>query len=151
MEPGEKYWNEIEHIWEQISIYDGPEVFLKQYSQVTPKQQILFASHWAQSEIRNGGLHQFFSNSTGVLAPEAVAGYRALKMPECALVIEKAMRFFGPSYPRDSEKRNESLDAYENEHEEEWDPFVEMDDSFFDLIDEEAGGYLAAADSLAEW
>ncbi|WP_369973953.1 DUF4375 domain-containing protein [Polaromonas sp. SP1] len=30
----------------------------------------LFAVHWCQSEICNGGFMQFFANSTGVLAPE---------------------------------------------------------------------------------
>lgn len=54
------------------------------------------------------------------------------------------------TYPRDHDERNAALNAYENAHEEESDPFVEMDDNFFGLIDDEAGGYLAAADSLAE-
>lgn len=146
---GASYWDVVDPIWEAISIYDGDDVFLEQYRSVTLKQQVLFATHWAQSEIRNGGLHQFFSNSTGVLAPEAVAGYRALGMPKCAGVVETAMKFFGDPYSRDRETRNAALSKYESQHPDDWDPFEQLTDDFFDVIDAESGGYEATATQYA--
>lgn len=145
----ESYWRYVDPIWEEVSIYDGGDTFLKQISSVSEKQKALFSAHWAQSEICNGGLYQFFSNSTGVLAPEAVKAFKVLGMPSCSSAISKAMQFFGPEYPRDREKRNEMLDKYENNNEEEWDPFVEFDNVFFDSLEEENGGFEMAADKYA--
>jgi hypothetical protein len=39
--------------------------FVDVFQKLTDKQKVLFASHWAQSEIMNGGLGQFFANKTG--------------------------------------------------------------------------------------
>ncbi|WP_164468170.1 DMP19 family protein [Caulobacter vibrioides] len=49
-------------------------MFLAGFSAVPTPSKHLLATHWLQSEVHNGGFSQFFSNSTGVLAPEAVAG-----------------------------------------------------------------------------
>jgi len=74
--PGERYWRLIKPFSRELSIYDGPEVFLYQFRQLPPEVGHLLAAHRCQSEVRNGGFHQFFSNSTGVLAPEALAAFR---------------------------------------------------------------------------
>ena len=148
----ESYWRFVEPIWDTVSIYDGGDQFLEQISRVTEKQKVLFCAHWAQSEICNGGLHQFFYNSTGVLAPEAVVAFQTLGMPACASAIKEAMLFFGEQYPRDRQIRVDRLEAYqnENEDEEEGDPFVEQDDMFWDGLGEnEEEGFEIAADNYA--
>src|SRR5262249_40500524 len=101
----------------------------------------LFASHWCQSEVRNGGFHQFFSNSTGILAPEAAAGFRAIGLEACASLLEEAMKHFGSPYPREREVRSENLERDER------DPFGPVDDRFLDAIADE--GYERAADDFA--
>ncbi len=101
----DSYWDLVEPVWKKISIYDGPEAFLSQFRSFPAVPGNLFAAHWCQSEVRNGGLHQFFSNSTGVLAPEALSGFQAIGLTEWATILDEAMRFFGPSYPRDRETR----------------------------------------------
>ena len=106
------YWRFVEPVWDAISIYDGGKVFLEQFSNATEKQQVLFAAHWAQSEILNGGLGQFFSNPTGVLAPEAVVAFFKLGMPKCATAIENAMLFFGEPYPREEIIRQNKLEGF---------------------------------------
>jgi hypothetical protein len=63
------YWDLVEPIWDEISIYDGAEQFLQDFEKTDERPGILFAAHWTQSEVMNGGLGQFFNNSTGVLAP----------------------------------------------------------------------------------
>lgn len=147
--PGERYWRVVEAVWDAISIYDGPEVFLRQFSAVPFEKGHLFAVHWCQSEVRNGGFHQFFSNSTGVLAPEAVTGFRVLGLAESSALIQKAMTFFGSKYPRERSTRNEMLDEYAKEHEPAWDPFTELNDRFYDLLRSENGGFEVVADRYA--
>jgi hypothetical protein len=144
---GEKYWQVIEPFWDSISIYDGPQTFLNQFRKVKPQIGNLYAAHWLYSEVCNGGFHQFFSNSTGVLAPEAAAGFRAIGLEDCAAVIEEAMRFFGRSYPREQEKRNEMLDAIPGSAAEEWNPFFKLDERFYKLV--EGDRFETAADEYA--
>ena len=66
------YWDVIAPIWDDLSIYDGEAVFLYKFNGLSIKQQTLLAAHWANSEIMNGGLGQFFDKSSCVLAPEAL-------------------------------------------------------------------------------
>ena len=145
-QPGDAYWAKIEPIWKAISIYDGARVFREQFKCVRPEIGHLFAAHWCQSEIRNGGFHQFFKNPTGVLAPEAAAGFRAIGMPQCSSLVTEAMRFFGTPYPRADADRQAALSAVPGESRGEWDPFTKMDDQFYELIGTEAGGFAVAAD-----
>ena len=140
----------MEPIWDAVSIYDGGDAFLRQYAAAPEASRTLFAAHWTQSEVRNGGFGQYFSNSTGVLAPEAVVAFRKLGMPRTAAAVEKAMSFFGSPYPRDREARDEALEAGFARFGEDFDPFVEADDAFFESIEEEAGGFERAADAYAE-
>ena len=144
-----RYWQAVEPIWGVVSIYDGPTVFLEQFGKVTLAQGYLFAAHWCQSEVCNGGFHQFFTNPTGVLAPEAAAGYKALGMPECARVVAEAMAFFVTPYPRGQEMRIAALRQVPGETREEWDPFYELDDRFYPLLDGENGGFEVAANEYA--
>src|SRR5687767_13179443 len=67
MKPGQHYWSLVEPVWETISIYHTPDIFLTQFNSASLASRTLFAAHWCQSEVRNGGFHQFFGNSTGVL------------------------------------------------------------------------------------
>jgi hypothetical protein len=150
MKPGYLYWSLVESIWDSVSIYDGPEAFLAQFNTAPLGARTLFAAHWCQSEIRNGGLHQFFGNSTGVLAPEAVAAFRSIGMPKIAAIVAEAMLWFGPSYPRNREVRDGQLGDYENDdYPEDWNPFEQLDDQFFALIESENGGFVTAADEYA--
>ena len=145
---GDKYWQMIEPFWESISIYDDPETFLNQFRKVQSSVGHLFAAHWLYSEVCNGGFHQFFSNSTGVLAPEAAEGFRAIGLDDCAAVIEEAIQFFGRNYPREQEERNEILDGIEGNEEEEWNPFFKLDARFYKLV--EGDRFLKAADEHAD-
>lgn len=87
-DPGSHYWQAIASIWRTVSVYDGADAFLSQFRKVRPELGHLLASHWCQSEVCNGGFHQFFTNPTGVLAPEAAAGFSAVGMNQCAALVE---------------------------------------------------------------
>lgn len=148
MKPEESYWSVVETVWETISIYDGEKVFQSQYAQAPLIARHLFASHWCQSEVRNGGLRQFFTNRTGVLAPEAIEAFEAIGMPEISKILKKAVKLFGTPYPRAKTARAKlicgSNKAEFNKK------LNELDDKFFSYLSFENGGYENAADSYAK-
>ncbi len=140
----------IDPHWYGVSIYDGARVFLREYRRTPEAARHLLAAHWCQSEVCNGGFHQFFTNSTGVLAPEAAAGFEAIGQGRVGSVVRRAMEFFGLRYPRDRRKRNAALEAYEAKHPKAADPFDRLDERFYALLDKEAGGWEEAADAYAK-
>ncbi|HEX4487640.1 MAG TPA: DUF4375 domain-containing protein [Terriglobales bacterium] len=138
------YWRTVEPFWAAINISESPEIFRETFDSVPRSAGLLFAAHFCRSEICNGGFHQFFWNSTGILAPEAIEGFREIEQSQIASLIESALALFGSPYPRDREGRQRrlsqvaqgSLDA--------------LDEIFFALVDSEAGGFENAADRYAE-
>jgi hypothetical protein len=134
------YWNLVEPYWEAVNIYDGPSDFARTFREVPPSVQPLIAAHWCESEVSNGGLHQFFSNSTGVLAPEAAQAFRVLGVDLLATVLEEAMAFFGPNYPRDQDERCAALPEPDGRPREEWDPFFALDERFYEAAGYRGGG-----------
>jgi Domain of unknown function (DUF4375) len=138
------YWKVVEPFWDLINIYDGPEVFRSTYDSAPKIAGLMFAAHFRQSEVCNGGFGQFFSNSTGVLAPEAVDGFRQIGQPQVAAVVESAMELLGSAYPRDRDEREERLSHLPKG------ALDALDEKFFSLIESEAGGFEKAADLFVE-
>ena len=144
------FWDLIEPIWFKNLIHEEPETFLAKYAEVPKASRILYAAHWCQAEVSNGGFWQFFANATGVLAPEAVEAFRTIGMPETAAIVEKAMLIFGPEYPRDrSEREDATFEILEKATPDSPPPFQPLDKDFYSLIKSENGGYRAAADKYA--
>ena len=146
--PGEAYWQVLSPYWEQVDIYSGGDVFLRTFANVPEPAGHLLALHWCQSEVCNGGFHQFFGNPTGVLAPEAAQGFRAIGMSAIAEILERAMAVFGTPYPRAQETRRQFLSSIPGKTREEWDPFIALDDAFYEAIgdhvlDDAADAYAA--------
>jgi hypothetical protein len=143
------YWTLVKPVWDSISIYDGANRFVADYEAAPEVSRVLFAAHWCQSEICNGGFHQFYSNSTGVLAPEALDAFKKLGMPKVAELIAQSMSRFDSPFPRDRTLRQSMLDAHAEAHTESPDPFDALDDPFFNALESEAGGFEAAANAFA--
>jgi Domain of unknown function (DUF4375) len=146
-EPGERYWSLVATVCEEISIYDGPDEFLRQFRAAPTTAALLFAGHWCQSEVCNGGFDQFFGNSTGVLAPEALAAYRAMELTEWADTLAEAMRFFGEPYPRERKARNEMLSVGTKGDRRR--RFSHLDDRFYEWLGGEPDRWDRAADQFA--
>jgi len=145
----DSYWRFVEPIWYTVNIHGGEDVFLEEFNKVTEKQKVLFAAHWAQSEIFNGGLGQFFSNSTGVLAPEAVTAFKAIGMPKCSSILAASMDFFGDNYPRDKVVRKEVFERFYERFGEDAEPMLEHEDAMALEIEKENRGFEDAANKYA--
>jgi hypothetical protein len=143
------YWKVLAPYWETIDIYDGAETFLATYAAAPQVPRALFAAHFCESEVSNGGFHQFFSNATGVLAPEAVEAFRLIGLTESAALITRAMEFFGQPYPREREERIERLGAVTGEAREQCDPFLHLDDEFYRTLGPSHAPFYEALDALA--
>ena len=137
------YWRLVEPVWESINIYEGPATFLTTLADAPVTSGLLFAAHWCYSEVCNGGLSQFFANSTGVLAPEAIRGFRAIRQPAVAAILEKAVERFGPIYPRERDDRQLKLLELGKG------AFDSLDAEFYETVESEAGGFEFAADVYA--
>lgn len=147
MAAGDKYWALVETVWEKISIYDGEKIFLAQYENAPNAARLLFAAHWCQSEIRNGGLRQLFLNSTGVLTPEAIHGFKAIGTPKLAEVIQEAVALFGSVYPRAKSTRRKVLSGANKE--EISAQLEKLESKFFQHMETENGGFENAAARFA--
>ena len=56
-------------------------------------------------ELLNGGLHQFFFNSSGDYAPEVVAALRDFGLARHADAVQRSIDMFGQPYPLDRQMR----------------------------------------------
>lgn len=108
-------WLVIEEIWKWADFYEAYAPFKRQMAELTKGQRAIYGTLWCDSEVDNGGFNQFFSNSTGMLGPEAVEGFRLIGMDETAKTVEAAIAFakFDP-YPRERKERQERLEKAES-------------------------------------
>jgi hypothetical protein len=102
------YWDLVEPVFEKINTADEVS-FLTSVAGVPRPIVLLHAAHFCLAEVHNGGFLQFLWNSTGVLAPESVEGFKAIGMPKLASTVEASMAPLGSPYPRDRDARWDAL------------------------------------------
>lgn len=129
----DKKWDALESVWDDQP-YAEDAGFWDWYRNLTKPQQVLFPTHWLCCEVYNGGFHQYFTNSTGHHAPEAILGFRELGLCDIAEIVEKAVSVFGAEFPRKRNEREDFLAKLEGDNRSEWDPFFHMDDEFYEII-----------------
>jgi len=144
------YWDLVEPVWLPLNeLWEDENAFVAQYRRVPAHVGHLYAGHWCQSEVCNGGFHQFFYNTTGLLAPEAVAAFSSVGLQRMADILQRAMDCFGAEYPRSREERNHILSTSPAIK----DKLGELDNAFFDPIkpgDSHNDRWEAAADTYAK-
>ncbi len=83
------------------------------------------------AEFSNGGVHQFFFNSSGTVAPEVYDAFRELGLERQAAIYKRALDMFPGNYLRDMQKRRDKFFAGE------WGPWDErlqkLTDDFYAL------------------
>jgi hypothetical protein len=94
-----------------MDIYEGPEYLDEQYKRLNPGQRALHAVWWMKAESDNGGIDQFFYNSTGVVAPEAVKGLKLFGEVKHRDELVRIMAAFPTGQPdRDTERRRAQIE-----------------------------------------
>jgi hypothetical protein len=164
----DSYWNAIDPIWDVVNFYDGEETYFASIATLDRSLVLLYAAHFAYSEIDNGGFQQFYWNSTGTIGPETVEGYRLIGMPELAALVERASALLESPYPRDRQLRQRvifrvsgcgELDSKSTDNLGKLYEVSDKDDApidwnalnedFYQLAEIENGGFIAAANRYA--
>ena len=114
-------WTINEPMYWNINIYGSYDDYLESANSFTVEQRYLNAISWYFAEVNNGGHHQFFYNSTGIVWEDALAGLRLFKMDTLADNLQSVIDYFGGSVPFDREER--------------WAILKDWDDEVFDFLD----------------
>jgi len=95
------------------------------------EQHTLLVMDIFNAEFSNGGVHQFFFNSSGAVAPEVYEAFRELGLERQAAIYRRALDMFSGNYLRDMQKRRDKFFAGE------WGPWDErlqtLTDEFYAL------------------
>ena len=146
------YWSRVEPFWNDCPT-DDPAAYLAFYKNMPAVARDLLTTHWVVSEVCDGGFHQLFTNSTGVLVPEAVTGFRSMGLVQFADITAEAASFFSGTYPREQMLRIEALERYASSSgsPDDWNPFDRLDDQFYSALDfeSEQDAYTSKADAYA--
>ena len=122
-------WLVIDKTWEWADFYGEYEPFRKQMAELTAGQRAVYATTWLDSEVKNGGFYQFFGNSTGMLGPEALVGFKLIGMDESAEATQTAFSFYDMDpYPRERDERNSRLPDYDSTKDKRW----EIDKAYYE-------------------
>lgn len=99
---------------------------------LAPGLRMVYATWWVEAEVNNGGFNQYFFNSTGQLADQALAGYRLLGLSDYAVLMERAMVAYRTVRPRlEAARRDGSVDAFSGTYAD--GPFERLDEEFYQL------------------
>jgi hypothetical protein len=78
----------------------------KGFDALKKEEQEALALFWLQAETMNGGLDQFFHNSSGDMAPLALSALQRLNCQQTFEVLRGIMTLvFGETYPTEHEER----------------------------------------------
>jgi hypothetical protein len=126
-----------------LRVYDAMLDHLDQYGEnqaevlaaATPGQRAIYALCATDGEVNNGGFAQFFTNATGALIGEAIAGAERTGLhTHSAILCEAANVFPGGKVPEDFDERNDVWDSFpERKLEDELNP---LDDRWYAAEDE---------------
>ena len=84
------FWALIEPVWPDEAVADE----LRHIAMATPGQRALYVTTLFIREVDNGGLEQFFHNSSGMYAESVCDAFRLLGANEYASVFERALSIF---------------------------------------------------------
>ena len=86
-------WVVIEKAWNAYAECPDSQIasFLKR---LTPGQRAFVALNGLEAEVNNGGIHQYFWNSTGNLFQEAIKGLKLLGADQHLQLLRKVLKLF---------------------------------------------------------
>ena len=98
----------------------------KDWSSLSGPARQLVALGELRTEVNNGGFHQYFFNSGGDLAREALQASSDLDLESLRALIQQALDLLQGRYTNDREARQDVLDHLDNESE-----FEPLDTAFY--------------------
>ena len=101
----------IDPVWWTATIYDGVESYNNSLAAFSAQQRFIFAIMWYVAEVNNGGHDQFYTNSTGIVWKDVLAGFKELQFDEAGLIIQESADRMGGDPSLDRETRNNQLDT----------------------------------------
>ena len=107
------------------------------FVRLTPKVQVAYCLHRLEAEVNNGGLYQFFSNSTGEYVTETIQALVEIGATKTSELLKRAVAVVFPAgYPEDASQYESSvanfddvvdeLDALDQEFYEYADPLTDL-------------------------
>jgi hypothetical protein len=98
-------------VWAAIG--EEPADWDRRLRQLSPGKRMFCTTQLAEGEIDNGGFHQYFYNSSGEFAPDAVDGLLLIGAAEHAELLQRAMAvFLEESDLQGRIRRDGSLEAF---------------------------------------
>jgi len=120
----------IEPLWWSVSIYDGESKYFSDLRMYSIEQRYIFAITWYTSEVNNGGHGQFYDNSTGIVAEDALEGFKKIGLIKNYEILKESMQRIGGKVFKDRQKRQEQLEKYQPD-------FEDLDNKFYNTNPEE--------------
>jgi hypothetical protein len=118
----------VEPLWWSVSIYDGPIKYEADLQRFSKGQRYVLAIMWYSAEVKNGGHHQFYSNSTGIVWRDARDGLQAIGMPEAVGVLRGSAEILGGTPSMIRSVREGQLASVDT------DAFDKLDKLFYDKV-----------------
>ncbi len=121
----------LDVIWQQADFYSDETTFHRSVKPATKGQLGIYAATWYISEVNNGGHHQFFYNSTGMVWQQALDGFTMLEAEKHKAILQQAIALFPNGKPStDRQHRSEQLDAIDSGK------FDPLDEKLYDLTED---------------
>lgn len=97
-------WDICEPMFKIIICYESYENYLKSSERFSLEQRYLYAIHLYFGEVINGGHHQFFHNSTGIVWEDALNGFKHFGMPKFLNNFQKVIDYCGGAISFDKDE-----------------------------------------------
>jgi len=109
------------------------------YDNLTEREKMVYTLWWFEGELNNGGFHQYFFNSSGDHANQALTFLENIGAVQVSRLLKEAIKTaFGDLAPVERSERQELLDIDEEKKMEQLDQldqvFYEIDESITQLL-----------------
>ena len=118
-------------MWCTVNIYGTYEEYLKSAKNFTAEQRYLLALQWYAAETDNGGHHQLFFNSTGIVWKDTLEAFKLFGIDNLYNNLLEVIEFFGGDVSFDRKQRWDMLSKAEEKDEDALYDFLDKHDRFF--------------------
>lgn len=118
----------LDPVWWLATFYDGPSAYEESLRRFSKPQRLIWAMIWYKIEVDNGGHHQFYFNSTGMVWRDALEGFEVLGLSEIAALLSQSALRMGGSPSLDRAVRQDQLEETNA-------VFDDLNDQFYTLSD----------------